>query len=149
MVWGMVMPTGLIAVKIIEGRLNADAYIKMINEYALNLMRLNCEEILMVQDNARPHIAKKTLEYFKEVNINLVDWPARSPDLNIMETVWSMLVQDVYLGRQPQNVRELKEKMFDAVNRVNFERRHTIKSLYDTFTKRIVSVLLKKGDLFN
>ncbi|GFW16538.1 uncharacterized protein TNCV_2351621 [Trichonephila clavipes] len=38
------------------------------------------------QDNARPHVAGLDTE-----NVQLLSWPARSPDLSPIETVWSMV----------------------------------------------------------
>lgn len=41
---------------------------------------------LLMQDNARPHI-----DYLVEVNIEKLDWPARSPNLNPIEHAWGFL----------------------------------------------------------
>ena len=39
MVWGMLLPTGQIFVKKMTGRVNSDAYIKMLKEYAIPIIR--------------------------------------------------------------------------------------------------------------
>ena len=40
----------------------------------------------------------------------MLDWPARSPDLNIIENVWGILARDVYENaRQFDNVKLLRE----------------------------------------
>ena len=33
------------------------------------------------QDNARPHVARSTLGFLDKNNVNVMPWPARSPDL--------------------------------------------------------------------
>ena len=34
--------------------------------------------------------------YFLRENINVLDWPALSPDLNPVENVWALMVRNIY-----------------------------------------------------
>lgn len=47
--------------------------------------------ILIIIDNARAHIAKKTREYAKKLNMTLVFLPPYSPDLNPIEQIWKSI----------------------------------------------------------
>jgi len=38
--------------------------------------------IILQQDNARPHVARVTLDHLHAEGIQLLEWPANSPDLN-------------------------------------------------------------------
>ena len=52
------------------------------------LPALNCSEVkgpIFVQDNAPSHKAKSVLNFLKEKKVQLLDWPAQSPDLNPIE----------------------------------------------------------------
>uniref|UniRef100_A0A673ZBN2 Tc1-like transposase DDE domain-containing protein n=1 Tax=Salmo trutta TaxID=8032 RepID=A0A673ZBN2_SALTR len=40
---------------------------------------------LLMQDNARPHVAGVCQQFLQEEGIDAMDWPARSPDLNPIE----------------------------------------------------------------
>ncbi|GFW33325.1 uncharacterized protein TNCV_2860021 [Trichonephila clavipes] len=45
------------------------------------------------QDNARPHVARIVQRFFVNHQIELLPWPARSPDLSPIENMWFMVAQ--------------------------------------------------------
>ncbi|GFY21739.1 transposable element Tcb1 transposase [Trichonephila clavipes] len=45
------------------------------------------------QDNARPHVARIVQRFFVNHQIELLPWPAHSPDLSPIENMWSMVAQ--------------------------------------------------------
>ena len=45
---------------------------------------------LLMQDNARPHVARCVLRYPKKVEIGRLEWPPMSPDMNPIEHVWDV-----------------------------------------------------------
>ena len=50
-------------------------------------------------DNAPVHVAKSTIANFEKRNIKLFQgWPAKTPDMNIIENAWSILARRVYAG---------------------------------------------------
>ena len=40
------------------------------------------------QDNAKIHVVHVTQEWFEEHGIWVIDWPAYSPDMSLIEHVW-------------------------------------------------------------
>jgi len=42
------------------------------------------------------HASKSTKELFSKNNIQIMDWPSRSPDPNHMENLWGRLVRAIY-----------------------------------------------------
>ena len=51
---GMMMSNGLMALKEVPGKANAENYVALLKEFGVPIMRLNHkEEFLIIQDNAR------------------------------------------------------------------------------------------------
>ncbi len=49
-----------------------------------------------MQDNAPIHTARVVKSWLREENIQLLDWPPYSPDLNPMENLWGLLKSGIY-----------------------------------------------------
>ena len=71
------------------------------------------------------HTAKVIKQYFSTKRIRLLDWPAKSPDLNIIENCWRNLARAVYQnGRQFQNVNDLKQCIQDEWEELKQKKKH-------------------------
>ena len=66
-------------------------------------------DFILMDDNARLHRAHVTNQYLEDASIVRTDWPARSPDMNLIEHAWDML-QKVISARpvQPTMVPQLR-----------------------------------------
>ncbi len=78
-----------------------------------------------------------------EEGMCVLDWPAKSPDMNIIENVWGLLARRVYQGaRQFHDLDDLKECIEYEWERLSI---NEIRDLVLSVPRRIVDVILKRG----
>ena len=69
----------------------------MLQDKLVSCMKLNHGQNFYFQDdNCSVHKAKIVKDFKTEHNVNVLEWPAKSPDLNIVEDIWKMLSDIVY-----------------------------------------------------
>ena len=83
----------------------------------------------------------------KKSKVNILEWPTKSPDLNIVEYIWEQLSNDIYDCPQFKKISDLREKINRTILHFNLKKRENIKELYQTIRQRICNVLLKNGNM--
>ena len=66
------------------------------------------------QDNCTIHKTKEVQNHLQSQNIQIIDWPSRSPDLNIVENIRKVMSDLMYDACQPRNLNELEYRLFEA-----------------------------------
>ena len=96
-----------------------------------------------MQDNARPHTARVTQAYLNDMNITVMEWPARSPDMNPIEHVWDLLKRKVKSRiPAPANVGELRIAVVEEWRRLSQE---TIDNIILSMPRRVETLIRARG----
>ena len=94
MVWGGIMGRRKTNIIVVQGNLNALGYInRILQPGAVPFFQRHGPAILM-HDNARPQVARICRQFLNRDSVNVLPWPAVSPDMNPIEHIWD------YLGKK-------------------------------------------------
>lgn len=144
MVWGAITSNGPIELVILNGRQSSNDYLELLKEQKDKMAhKLGRHPFIFQQDNASIHTAKVVKSWFRDENLQVLDWPALSPDLNIIENAWGWLARKVFEGgQQYQNTNEL----ISAIHRHwNAMPMNIVKNLFGSVPKRLIEVIKVGG----
>lgn len=136
MVWGCMSYKRVGRLVVVDETLNATKYTQLLAENLLesaDKMRLE-NDFIFQQDNAPCHKAAHTMNFFRENEIELLKWPAQSPDLNPIENLWGIIKK------------KLKNKKFSTKeNLIKKIKKSTTKKLVLSMTRRVKACFDVKG----
>ena len=96
------------------------------------------------QDGAPAHTEVYKKEYFMTEDMLVMDWPAKSPDMNVIENVWGILARRVYQGgRVFDTVEDLQECLAYEWEKLTI---HEIRTLIESVPRRITELIVKRGN---
>ena len=104
MLWGFIANDGQKCLQGVCGTKNAIKKVQILQENLLPEMFLGEK---LQQDNAPAHNSILSKTWFSENGLEILkNWPPNSPDISIIENVWSLLKKRVF-QRHPNNIEEL------------------------------------------
>jgi len=104
MIWGCFIGDKLGPIVFINGTVKKEVYVGMLEEYFLPFLDAVYTDDpaprIFQQDNARPHIAKMTRDWFKPLaekyGLCIMEWPPNSPDMNPIEHIWEHVKRELH-----------------------------------------------------
>ncbi len=90
MIWATMSSAGVGPLCFLKSTVNAAIYQDILEHFMLpSADKLYGDaDFIFQQDLAPAHTAKGTKSWFNDHGVTVLDWPANSPDLNLMENLW-------------------------------------------------------------
>ncbi|KAI4465002.1 transposable element-related [Holotrichia oblita] len=147
--WGWMFSAGPGELTRINTRLDAEEYIRILEDVLLPSVRTFYPEphpIVLVQDNSAVHTARVVRLWFQHRDdLEVLPWPAKSPDLNPIENLWAVMRQmwdqrDVPIPRNRMNLHNHVTEIWES-----FRGRETCSNLVASMRERLQEVIDRNG----
>jgi transposase len=146
MMWGCITYAGVGYGCHIEETMDADVYRHILEtsfKDTLEYWGLSKQSVIFQHDNDPKHTSKKVKEWFVKEGIQVLAWPAQSPDLNPIEHVWRHL--KLKLARyetKAKGIHELWERCDKEWNSFSTEE---CRKYIESMPARVKAVMATKG----
>ena len=148
MIWGCFCYDGVGTLTAVEGNINSVKYIDILdkNLWPFFVWYFEGKEYLSMDDNAPVHRAHTVDNYKDQNEVTSMEWPAQSPDLNIVENIWLYMQRE--LQKSVVNVGATKNDLLREIQSVwwNIELNY-IRNLYQSIPDRLDYVIKMRGHL--
>jgi len=158
MVWGMFSATGVGPIIQLHGRVNANVYQNLLRQHAVPFLQASPNQpaifmqdnapchtpnqpAIFMQDNAPCHTPKRVKQFLEAQKIEIMKWPAQSPDLNPIENLWKIL-GDTVMAKKPTTGTELWKKLEEEWTKITPE---LCENVVMSCGRRCAQVIQSKG----
>jgi hypothetical protein len=146
MMWGCMMWDGVGYSCKIDGRMDADLYVQILEEdlqASIQHYGKTADDIIFQQDNDPKHTSKKAKNWFEDHDYQVLLWPSQSPDLNPIEHLWGHLKRRMAdYEVPPKGILELWERVEEEWNKIPAE---VCQNLIESMPRRVEAVIKAKG----
>jgi transposase len=128
----------------LKGKIDSDIFSKFLKVKVLpSIQKLHGNIFMLQQDNAPAH-AGETKQFIKKEEIETLDWPAQSPDLNPVEQVWFWMERDIH-SKSFKNITELENYVYSLWEKLE---KDMILSFIDKLLVKLDWVLKNQGEIY-
>lgn len=141
-VWGCFSYNGTGPIYRIKDNMTAVSYCNILEKVMLPYAEWHMPlKWIFQQDNDPKHCSKLAKAWFNSNKIQVMDWPAQSPDLNPIENLWGDVKEEIYKA-VPKHSEELWTVVKNSWYKIPKER---CQKLVDSMPRRCAAVIANKG----
>ena len=130
----------------VQGNMDAQQYCNILDnglEESFDKLEISEEDRIFQQDNDLKHTSKKAKQWFEDNDIQVLPWPAQSPDINPIKHLWVHLKRALQkYPTPPKDVHELWERLVEEWNGILVK---ACQKLIESMPRRIQAVIRAKG----
>ena len=145
-IWGGISGQGTTEARVFDENMDGQLYCDVLNnELKRSMAKLQDKHKIIYQQDLAPwHTSNLVKNKMEKLKLKVLDWPAKSPDLNPVELVWSIL--DKRLMATPiYNKTTLRKRLEEEWKSLDVE---LCKSLIDSMPERLTKCLKARGGHF-
>ena len=145
---GAITSKGNLKLEVVKNKYKSKDYLKDLEDTFIPWCKSQFEdsEWIFQQDNSRVHTASVVRRYFSKNKIKVLEWPACSPDINIIENIWSIISSKMYQKWKHYTKESLIKEVQEAANKISKE---TIINLYNSIPKRLNDIIDQNREEIN
>jgi transposase len=126
-------------------KMNSQAYIELIDNLILPEWEESGRSLILQQDNAPAHVSRATLAHLETKGMEVLKWPAQSPDLSPIENYWTIIKHQLRnMSPRPRTKDAIITAVYEIWMGLCDKQR---KKVVSSFRKRLVECVKKGGDL--
>ncbi|KAJ8737451.1 hypothetical protein PYW08_000046 [Mythimna loreyi] len=147
-VWGGISADGKTELAFVSGprlpALNCHRYVEeCLEPHVMPYAHFIGNGFIFMHDNARAHTAGVVRDYLNEVDISIMEWPARSPDMNPIEHLWDELKRRIRArDPAPETLSQLQDAIQEEWDNIP---QHVIVTLIRSMKNRMEAVIRAQG----
>lgn len=131
---GLFSYNGIGKLVFVDDNINSLVYQQILVENLYESVRMmNLDQFIFQHDNAPAHSSKLIKRFFGENKIELLPWPARSPDLNPIENLWSIIGSKI-AEKKIYNQKDLKAQIRNIWSNID---KSTLRNLANSMPNRL------------
>lgn len=142
MIWGGTCHGAKTDIVTVAGNLTSVRYCAEIIEHVVVPFIRQRHASIFQQDNARPHSARHTQEILRQNYTDVLQWPAKSPDLSPIEHMWDYLGRKVRARIDVDNVRDHERALHQEWQRISMQ---VVRKLINSMRRRCGAVVAARG----